>query len=95
MNIFDFLYLIYKNKKHMDKRIHNFLMMSSSKNIIEYRKAGIYFLFGPFKGRRIEDLYKENSDGFIDYLDAIIDNEHATYKMKFIIKTLKKDLLSA
>jgi hypothetical protein len=78
----------------MERRIHNFLIMSNVRNILEYRKDGTYFLFGPFKNWRIEYLYKKNPESLINYIDDLIMAD-VPYKLKFILKILKKDLLNS
>lgn len=78
--------------KKQPQQIHNLLMQSYSKPLYQYKKDGIYIMAGPYKGMNLNKLYKED-DRIIDYLEAILDNEASSYKMKWITKQVINELV--
>lgn len=77
--------------KKKNERLHNLLMQGYSKPLYEWRKDGIYIIQGPFKGSNLNKLYDED-DRVIDYLEAIIDNDASSYKMKWITYNVIREL---
>jgi hypothetical protein len=74
--------------------IHNLLMRSYSKPLFNYKADGVYILSGPYSGQNLNKLYKKDNR-IIDYLEAIIDNDASTYKMKWITSEVIKELLKS
>lgn len=79
--------------KKQQTQIHNLLMQSYSKPLYNYKRDGIYIMEGPYKGMNLNDLYKKDAR-IIDYLEAILDNEASSYKIKWITKQVITELTS-
>ncbi len=76
-----------------ENRIHHFLMScKNTRPVYEYRKDGIYFLFGPYKDYNLNTLYIQNEEKCLEFLQNIIESDEAPYKTKWITKEVINDL---
>lgn len=67
----------------INKRVHNLLMSErEAKPLYEFRKDGVYIMYGPWATRNLVKLYKVNSDSVSDYLYSILENEECPYKVR-------------
>lgn len=79
----------------LDQRVHNMLMISNiGRNLYTYGKDGIYFNYGPYKGKNLSKSYMDGDDNVLEYLENIIDSENAPYKIRVATVEVINDLIN-
>jgi hypothetical protein len=68
-------------KMYVSRNVKNFLKMSKFyEPLYEWRKDGVYVLFGPLEGKNIEVLWKENKEGVEEFFERIFDADDVPLK---------------
>lgn len=81
-----------KIRKVIDKRIHNLLMRSDVKTPYVYKVDGIY-LETKWVSKNLTKYYMVDSDGCLDFLEKIYDNEETPYKVKVTTRGIINDFI--
>ena len=75
----------------MKQNIKNFLLNNSEpQNLFIYSKNGYIFNKGKLDGKLVKDIYNEDKDGLIEYLDELYNEGNINTKK--IIIDIKKEL---
>lgn len=66
-------------------------MKSEVKPLFQWRKDGIYIMFGPYYNRNITLMYMDNPENVVEYLQNLLDAD-IPYRTKHAIKEVIEDL---
>jgi hypothetical protein len=68
-------------KMYVSRNVKNFLKMSKFyKPLYEWRKDGVYVLFGPLEDKNIEVLWRENREFVEEFFERIFDADDVPLK---------------
>jgi hypothetical protein len=78
----------------MDQNIKQFLKQTSeSQKLFKWTGRGYKITKGRFSGKLINDMYQEEPEFTIEFLDNILEDENCNYHTKLLIEEVKEMLL--